>query len=74
MAGDANNAVQAEQITQLKNSDKDQWDHITGLEKALTKLIPVWTTVVLTLAGFITGSALTFAGLVIRFADKLFAR
>ena len=62
------NAVQDEQITQLKESDKDQWDHINGLEKAIQKLVPVWVTVVLMAMSAITASALTFAGMMIKFA------
>ncbi len=63
-------AVHTEQISQLKQSDTDQWEHITGLEKALTKLVPVWTTVVLMALSAITGSALTFAGMIIKFAGN----
>ncbi len=62
----ADNAVQDEQITQLKESDKDQWTHINGLEKAMRKLIPIWVTVVLMAMSAVTGSALTFAGMIIR--------
>ena len=59
-------AVHTEQITQLKESDNDQWEHINGLEKALHRLVPVWTTVVLMAMSAITGSALTFAGMIIK--------
>lgn len=60
--------VHTEQIDTLKKETRDQWDHINGLEKALSKLVPVWLTIVLTVMGGITGSALTFAGMMIKFA------
>ncbi len=59
-------AVHEEQIKHLEKSDEDQWDHITGLETALRKLVPIWTTVVLMTMSAITGSALTFAGMILR--------
>ena len=66
----AENAVQDEQILNLQKSDGDQWEHITGLEKALRRLVPVWTTVVLMAMSALTGSAMTFAGMIIKFAGN----
>jgi len=60
-------AVHTTQIEQLKKSDDEQWEHINGLEKALHRLVPVWTTVVLMVMSAMTGSALTFAGMIIKF-------
>lgn len=62
--------VHTEQIRSLYDSDQKQWSKIDGIEKALAKLIPIWVSLVLTLAGFVTGSALTFAGMVIKFAGN----
>ena len=61
-------AVHTTQIETLEKNEVDQWEHITRLESALTKLVPIWVTAVLTTSGFITGSALTFAGMIIKFA------
>ena len=61
--------VQAEQISQLKESDNTQWEHITGLEKAIQRLVPVWTTIVLMVMSGVTGSALTFAGMIMKFSS-----
>lgn len=58
-------------IDNLKQSDKDQWEHITAIETALPKLVPVWITIVLTVMGAITGSALTFAAMMFKFAGKI---
>ena len=62
--------VHDEQITQLKTSDSDQWEHINNLESALHKLVPVWTALVLMVMSGLTGSALTFAGMIIKFAGS----
>lgn len=58
---DDNIAVHTEQILELKKSDTEQWKHINGYEKALSKLVPVWTTIVLMAMSGLTASALTFA-------------
>jgi hypothetical protein len=63
-----NSAVQANEIEHLICSDKEQWEHINGLEKALQKFVPVWTTIVLTVMGTVTGSALTCAVMFVKFA------
>ena len=64
-------AVHDTKIESLEKSDVDQWSHITSVENALRSLVPIWVTIVLTSAGFITGSALTFAGMIIKFAGNL---
>ncbi len=61
-------AVAGTEIINLKASDTDQWDHITRLEKALSRLVPVWTTVVLMAMSAMTASALTFAAMILRSA------
>lgn len=59
-------------IKELKRHDEKQWVEIGKLRdsiaNALTRLIPVWVGVVLTVAGLVTGSALTFAGVIFKFA------
>ena len=64
-------AVCETEILHLQKSDNNQWEHINGLEKALSHLVPIWTTVVLTLMGAMTGSALTFAAMMFKFAGNL---
>jgi len=59
-----------EAIENLKKSDKEQWNHIDIIEAALPKLVPIWVTVVLMLSSAITASALTFAGMIIKFSGK----
>ena len=46
----------------------DQWGHINKLEEMMRKLVPVWTTIVLRVMSGLTGSALTFAGMIIKFS------
>lgn len=58
-------------LDSLKDSDKSQWEHINGIEKALSHLVPVWTAIVLMVMGTVTGSALTFAGMMFKFAGKI---
>ena len=61
--------VEAE-VDNLKDSDSGQWTAIEKLKERfdllMRKWIPVWLAVVLTVMGTITGSALTFAGMIIR--------
>jgi len=57
-------------IENLKSSDKKQWDHITTIENALPKLVPVWVTVALTCMGAVTGAAVGIAAMVIKFSGK----
>lgn len=59
--------VHTEQIKQLKQDTTDQWTHINTLENALRKLVPIWTTIILMMMSGVTGAALTFAGMIIRF-------
>ena len=65
-----NDALQTDQIAQLRKSDDEQWEHINKVENALRKLVPIWTTVVLMAMSALTGSALTFAGMIIKFAGS----
>lgn len=57
-------------IDNLEKSDVDQWKHIDAIEKSLPRLLPVWVTVVLMVSSALTGSALTFAGMIIRFSGS----
>ena len=61
------------EVDNLKGSDTDQWSAINRLKEKfdllMRKWVPVWVTVVLTVMGTITGSALTFAGMIIKFAN-----
>ena len=67
-----NCAVHDNRLKHLEESDRDQWEHINGLHADIGRLmqrwVPAWVSLVLTVAGFVTGSALTFAGMMIRFA------
>jgi len=63
-------AVIESEVQTLKKSDNDQWDAINDIRQFMRKLIPVWVTVVLMVLSGITGSALTFAGMVIRMSGK----
>ena len=58
------------EVDNLKISDSNQWTAINKLKERfdllMRKWVPVWVTVVLTVMGTITGSALTFAGMIIR--------
>ena len=60
----------AEAIKNLKASDKDQWEHINAIESALPKLLPLWVTVVLMVMSGVTASALTFAGMWMKFSGS----
>ncbi|MHC4620202.1 MAG: hypothetical protein ACYTEQ_20845 [Planctomycetota bacterium] len=57
------------EIDNLKKSDDDQWKAINELRKYMQKLVPVWTAAILTVMGAITGSALTFAAMVLRYSE-----
>ncbi len=63
-------AVITSEMETLKNSDSDQWKAINEIRLFMRKLIPIWTATVLMAASFITGSALTFAGMIIKFSGK----
>ena len=58
------------EVSNLKDSDGDQWAEINKIREFMRKLIPVWVTVVLMAMSAITGSALTFAGMIIKMAGK----
>lgn len=57
-------------IENLEKSDIDQWTHINKIEAALPRLVPVWVALVLMLMSGLTGSALTFAGMIIKFTGS----
>jgi len=63
-------AVIETEVETLKRSDTDQWSAINEIRRYMRKLIPVWVVTVLMAASFITGSALTFAGMIIKFSGK----
>ena len=50
----------------LGETDNSQWTAINDIRNFMHKLVPVWVTVVLMALSAITGSALTFAGMIIR--------
>ncbi len=54
------------EVGNLKDSDDSQWSEIKGIREFMRKLVPVWVTVVLMVMSAVTGSALTFAGMLIR--------
>ena len=70
--------IHGKQIEQLERQveevlpkvDNDQWTAIEQIRSYMRKLVPVWVTVVLMATSFITGSALTFAGMIIKFAGS----
>ena len=62
--------VHSTEIERLQKDTEDQWAHINGIESALRKLVPVWVTAVMTLMGTLTGSALTVAVMMVKFAGK----
>ena len=53
-------------IENLEKSEIDQWTHINKIEAALPRLVPVWVAIVLMLMSGLTGSALTFAGMILK--------
>ncbi len=62
--------VHAEQIQELKASDKLQWEHINKWNDTIRKYVPVWVTLVLMAMSGLTASALTFAGMMMKGAGK----
>jgi hypothetical protein len=54
------------EVNTLVKSDDDQWTAINRIREYMRKLVPIWVTVVLMVASGITGSALTFAGMIVR--------
>lgn len=62
-----------EAISTLKTETAAQWSAITTLrnklDEIMRKWIPLWVTVVLMIMSGVTGSALTFAGMIIKFSN-----
>jgi len=63
-------SVHAEKLRQLESSDREQWQHINRWNETIRKYVPVWTTIVLMIMSCLTGSALTFAGMMLKFSGK----
>lgn len=63
-----------EAIENLKKDTADQWKAIntlrTKFDEIMHRWIPVWVAIVLTVMGTVTGSALTFAGMIIKFSGR----
>jgi len=57
-------------ISNLQISGRDLWSHVNAIEAALPKLVPIWVTITLTIMGALTGSALTFAGMISKFTGN----
>jgi len=57
-------------IQELKRHDEKQWVELGKIRQALTRLVPVWVTVVVSTMSFLTGSALTIAVITVKFAGK----
>lgn len=57
-----------ERIDRLMGDTAEQWTHINKLEDMMRKLVPVWTTIVLMVMSGVAGSAVTFAGMIIKFS------
>lgn len=66
--------VNESKIVNLEKSDTHQWTDIDKLKEKFDLLmrrwVPVWVTLLLMGMGTITGSALTFAGMIIKFSGK----
>ena len=62
--------VSESKISTLEQSDSNQWSEINKLRELMRKLVPIWTTIVLMAMSAVTGSALTFAGMIIRVNGK----
>lgn len=58
------------EVDNLKGSDTSQWAEINKIREFMRKLIPVWVTVVLMVMSAITGSALTFAGMLVKMSGR----
>ena len=63
-------AVHGERLDRLRLDTDEQWVHINKIEDALRKLVPVWIAIVLMVMSGLTGSALTFAGMIMKFAGS----
>jgi hypothetical protein len=62
--------IHTERIERLMKETDEQWTHINKLEDVVQKLIPAWIALVLMVMSGVTGSALTFAGMIIKFAGS----
>jgi hypothetical protein len=62
------------EIVNLKDSDSKQWSAIDVLKEKydtlMRKWVPVWVTIGFTIMGAMTGSALTFAGMVMKYSSS----
>lgn len=58
--------VHTEKLRKLEEETSDQWKHINKLEGMMHKLVPFWVALVLMVMSFVTGGALTFAGMILR--------
>ena len=57
------------EVDNLKESDSNQWSEISKIREFMRKLVPIWVTVVLMVMSAVTGSALTFAGMLVRLSQ-----
>ncbi len=58
------------EVVNLKDSDVGQWAEINKIREFMRKLVPIWVTIVLMASSAVTGSALTFAGMIIKMSGK----
>lgn len=63
-------AVVESKVERLEKDNESQWEAINELRQFMRKLVPVWVTIVVSVLTFITGCSLTFAGMIIKFANK----
>jgi len=74
MADEKTVAVHENQINQLRKETDEQWDGINKLREKfdllMRKWVPAWITLTLTVMGTVTGSALTVAIMIIKFANS----
>lgn len=63
-------AVHESQISQLRKETSEQWTAIHKIEEFMHKLVPIWVTLALMASSALTGAALTFAGMIIKFANS----
>ena len=59
------------EVVNLRDSDKNQWSAIEKLKERfdilMRKWVPAWVTFILMAMSAVTASALTFAGMIIKF-------
>jgi len=58
------------EVVNLKDSDKEQQSEINRIREFMRKLIPIWVATVLMAMSAVTASALTFAGMIIKFVAQ----